>query len=64
MFKLRSIISLLLVLFLSGCAVMFKGSSQEVTVRSHDLKAKIFVKGAYKGEGDIVTTFRKKRITT
>lgn len=47
-------------LLLSGCAAMFSGTSQQVSIRSHDKDAKIFVNGGYLGKGDVVTTFKKK----
>ena len=57
----KLIIILVFSTFLSGCAAMFNGTTEQVTIRSHDPKAKIFVNGAYKGKGDVVTTFKKKK---
>ncbi len=46
---------------LSGCAAMFNGSTEQVSIRSNDKDAKIYVNGSYKGEGNVVTTFKKKK---
>ena len=46
---------------LSGCASMFNGSTQQVSIRSNDKDAKIYVNGSYKGDGNVVTTFKKKK---
>ena len=48
------------VFLLNGCAAMFNGSSQQVSIRSKDPKAKIYVNDAYLGDGNVVTTFKKK----
>ncbi|EGR4184865.1 PEGA domain-containing protein [Vibrio cholerae] len=48
------------VLLLNGCAAMFNGASQQVSIRSKDPKAKIYVNDAYLGDGNVVTTFKKK----
>lgn len=47
--------------FLSGCAAMFNGASQQVSIRSQDTRAKIYVNEAYLGNGHVVTTFKKKK---
>ncbi|EKO3702118.1 PEGA domain-containing protein [Vibrio metschnikovii] len=51
---------LMAVFLLNGCAAMFNGSSQQVSIRSKDPKAKIYVNNAYLGDGNVVTTFKKK----
>ena len=48
------------VFLLNGCAAMFNGSSQQVSIRSKDPQAKIYVNDAYLGDGNVVTTFKKK----
>lgn len=45
---------------MSGCAAMFNGSTQQVSVRSNEDDAKIYVNEAYIGKENAVTTFRKK----
>ncbi|HIF9075757.1 TPA: hypothetical protein ACX6NV_000588 [Photobacterium damselae] len=57
---MKKLIPVFLMLLLSGCAAMFNGTSQQVSIRSHDSKAKIFVNDSYLGQGDVVTTFKKK----
>lgn len=44
----------------TGCAAMFNGSTQMVSVRSNVDDAKIYVNEAYIGKENAVTSFRKK----
>jgi hypothetical protein len=58
---MKNIVSLLIAVFiLNGCAAIFNGSSQQVSIRSKDPRAKIYVNDAYLGDGNVVTTFKKK----
>ena len=47
-------------LFTSGCATMFNGSTQTVTIRSNDELAKLYVNEEYMGQRNTVYTFKKK----
>ncbi len=44
----------------TGCAAMFNGATQQVSIRSKNPNARIFVNDAYLGDGNVVTTFKKK----
>ncbi len=58
---MRKILSIITAaLLLSGCAAMFNGATQQISIRSTNPKAKIFVNEAYLGDGIAVTTFKKK----
>jgi hypothetical protein len=45
---------------LVGCAAMFHGTSEQVSITSNDKDTKLYVNGAYVGTGNAVTTFKKK----
>ncbi len=57
---MKKLIALFGVLALSGCAAMFNGTSQEISIRSNNPEAKIFVNDAYLGKGNVMTSFKKK----
>lgn len=48
------------ILFTSGCATMFNGSTQTVNIRSNDELAKLYVNEEYMGQRNTVYTFKKK----
>lgn len=58
--KIASAILLGAIIASTGCASMFNGSSQQVSVRSNVEGTKLFVNEAYIGQESGVTTFRKK----
>ncbi|MFV8453401.1 PEGA domain-containing protein [Vibrio campbellii] len=59
---MKKMISVVVALFLlSGCAAMFNGTSQQVSIRSKNPSAKIYVNDAYLGDGSVITTFKKKK---
>ncbi|RKG32319.1 hypothetical protein [Acinetobacter tianfuensis] len=47
-------------LFSTGCATMFNGSSQTINIRSNDNDAKLYVNDEYMGKNNAVYTFKKK----
>lgn len=49
-----------LTMSMSGCAVMFHGSTQQVAVRSNVPGTELFVNEAYVGKDNGVTTFQKR----
>lgn len=59
--KLIAIILSLSVLSVTGCAAMFNGTSQQVSIRSNNPTDKIYVNDAYIGTGNGITTFKKKK---
>ena len=50
----------LLAIMLSGCAAMFNGTSQQVSIRSQDPDAEIYVNDMLLGHGNVITSFKKK----
>ncbi len=46
---------------LSGCAAMFHGTTQQVSVRSNVPGTELFVNEAYVGKDNGVTTFQKRK---
>lgn len=60
MTNFRSLISMMAVVCLSGCAAMFNGTSQTVNIRSNDEGAKLYVNEQYMGKNSAVYTFKKK----
>lgn len=48
-------------IILSGCASMFNGSSQQVSIRSNVDDVELYVNEQYIGKGNGVTTFKKKQ---
>ncbi|KUI97864.1 hypothetical protein [Vibrio sp. MEBiC08052] len=55
----KLLISFILLVTLSGCAAMFNGTSQQVSIRSKNPAAKIYVNDAYLGDGNVITVFKK-----
>ncbi len=58
MFRLMT--GALLAIMLSGCAAMFNGTSQQVSIRSQDPDAEIYVNDMLLGHGNVITSFKKK----
>lgn len=58
---LETAISIILVVSITGCATMFHGTTQMVSIRSNMDDAKLYVNEAYIGKGSGVTTFRKNK---
>lgn len=48
------------VVLLNGCASMFHGSSQQVSIRSNQPDTEIYVNEMLLGKGNVVTSFKKK----
>lgn len=46
---------------LTGCAGMFNGTSQQVSIRSNEPDTTFYVNEAYLGKDNAVTTFKKKK---
>lgn len=59
----RLMMGALLAIMLSGCAAMFNGTSQQVSIRSQDPDAEIYVNDMLLGHGNVITSFKKKRST-
>jgi len=57
----KGLLIVLSFLMLSGCAAMFKGTSQEISIRSNDPSAKIYVNDAFMGVGNTRTIFKKNK---
>lgn len=47
-------------LTLSGCAAMFHGTTEQVSINSSDPATELYVNGAYVGQGHAITTFQKR----
>ncbi len=58
--KLTAVILASVMLFMTGCATMFNGSTQTVNIRSNDELAKLCVNEEYMGQRSAVYTFKKK----
>jgi hypothetical protein len=58
---LRIIMSVIIPISLTGCAAMFHGSTQMVSIRSNHDDAKLYVNEAYIGKGNGVATFQKRK---
>ncbi|WP_421212620.1 hypothetical protein [Aeromonas sp. 600479] len=56
----RLMMGALLAIMLSGCAAMFNGTSQQVSIRSKDPDAEIYVNDMLLGHGNVITSFKKK----
>ena len=56
---MKNYVVLLLILALAGCATVFRGTQQEVTVRTDPDSARIFVDGRLVGSG--VASFNVKK---
>lgn len=57
----KIIIFTCIVLTGSGCATMFNGASQQVSVRSNVDDVELYVNEHYIGKGNSITTFKKKK---
>ncbi|EJL6481878.1 PEGA domain-containing protein [Vibrio cholerae] len=57
----KLLISFIFLFTLSGCAAMFHGTSQQVSIRSQNPSAKIYVNEAYLGNGNVITAFKKNQ---
>lgn len=49
-----------LTLSISGCAAMFHGTSEQVSINSNDPATELYVNGAYVGRGHAITSFKKR----
>lgn len=58
---IRASVSIILLISLTGCATMFHGSSQTVTMRSNYDDTKFYVNEGYIGKGSAVTVFHKNK---
>ena len=58
---MKKAICIILSLSLAGCATMFNGSSQVMSIRSTMDDAKLYVNETYIGTGNGTETFRKKK---
>ena len=56
----RFLLGALMAITLSGCAAMFNGASQQVSIRSQDPDAEIYVNDMLLGHGNVITSFKKK----
>src|SRR4051812_34503052 len=56
----KAVVSSMLLVSMTGCATMFNGSSQVMSIRSNDDDAKLYVNEMYIGKGNGTQTFRKK----
>ena len=57
----KIILCLVSILILNGCASMFNGTSQQVSIRSKSPDAKIYVNETLLGEGNVITSFKKNK---
>ena len=57
----RTAVSIILVVSLTGCAAMFHGTTQVISIRSNYDDTKLYVNEAYIGKGNGVTTFKKNK---
>ena len=57
----RTVVSIILVVALTGCAAMFHGTSQMISIRSNYADTKLYVNEAYVGQGSAVATFKKNK---
>lgn len=58
---IKLLVPVLVFSFLSGCASMFHGSTQQVAIRSNIKGVDLFVNEAYIGTDSGVTTFHKNK---
>jgi len=58
---LKTCICIILTITTAGCATMFHGATQMISVRSNVEDAKLYVNEAYIGKGSGVTTFYKNK---
>lgn len=54
-------VSIILLVSMAGCATMFHGSTQTVTMRSNHDDTKFYVNEAYVGRSNAVTVFQKNK---
>ncbi|MBY0498295.1 MAG: hypothetical protein K2P74_01600 [Nitrosomonas sp.] len=47
-------------IFLTGCASMFNGSSQQISIRSNQPDTELYVNEMMIGKGNAITSFKKK----
>jgi hypothetical protein len=47
--------------FFSGCAAMFHGTTQQVSIRSNTPDTELYVNETYLGKGDTITALRKNK---
>ncbi len=57
----KTSVPIILLVSLMGCATMFHGSTQMITIRSNYDDTKFYVNEAYVGTGSAVTVFKKKK---
>lgn len=58
---MRKIISALMIAsLLTGCASMFHGASQQISIRSNQPDADLYVNEMFIGKGNTITSFKKK----
>ena len=57
----RTSVSIILLISMAGCATMFHGSSQTVTMRSNHDDTKFYVNEGYVGKGSAVAVFQKRQ---
>ena len=57
----KTITALALSIAVTGCAAMFHGTTQQISIRSNIDDAKLYVNEAYVGKGNAVTTFHKNK---
>lgn len=58
---MKKLAVLLTAIILTSCASMFSGTEQDVSIRTKDKNAKIFVNEEYVGTGNVHYTFKKKK---
>ena len=58
---INAILCVILSASIAGCATMFNGSSQVISIRSNIDDAKLYVDETYIGKGNGVATFQKKK---
>lgn len=57
----KTSISIILLISFTGCATMFHGSTQTITMRSNYDDTKFYVNEAYVGKGNAVSVFKKNK---
>ena len=57
----KTITAVVLSIAVTGCAAMFHGTTQQVSIRSNMDDAKLYVNEEYVGKGSAVTTFHKNK---
>lgn len=59
--NIKLLIICVLVTLLSGCAAMFHGTAEQVSIRSNQDNVELYVNEAYIGKGSGVTSFKKNK---